>query len=50
MCPTRSSTTPPAGSAYSFWAGALALAALMGFVTLAFRGAAASEPVNTLAR
>jgi hypothetical protein len=42
--------TPPAGSAYSFWAALLALAALAGFVALAFRGAAASEPANTLAR
>lgn len=44
------SLNPPDGSAYSFWAAVLALAALVGFVALAFRGAAASEPVNTLAR
>lgn len=42
--------TPPVGSAYSFWVAVLAAAALAGFVALAFRGAAASEPANTLAR
>ncbi|MGE5335955.1 MAG: hypothetical protein ACM3JL_00860 [Nitrososphaerota archaeon] len=42
--------SPPVGSAYSVWAGALAAAALAGFVALAFRGAAASGSPNTLAR
>jgi hypothetical protein len=42
--------TPPAGSAYSFWAAVLAAASLTGFVALAFRGAAASGSANTLAR
>lgn len=42
--------TPPAGSAYSFWAALPALAALAGFAAIAFRGAPASGPANTLAR
>jgi hypothetical protein len=42
--------TPPAGTAYSFWAALLALAALAGFVAFAWRSNGASEPVNTLAR
>ncbi len=37
------SLSPPEGSAYSLWAGAAALAALAGFVALAFRGPAEGE-------
>lgn len=44
------SLNAPDGSAYSVWAGLLALAALAGFVFVAFRGVPASEPANTLAR
>jgi hypothetical protein len=44
------SLSPPEQSAYSVWAGAPALGALAAFVAVAFRGAAASGPANTLAR
>jgi hypothetical protein len=44
------SLNPPDGSAYSVWAGLPALAALAGFVFVAFRDGPASEPANTLAR
>ena len=44
------SLNPPDGSAYSAWAAVCALAALVGFIFVAFRGAGASEPANTLAR
>jgi hypothetical protein len=44
------SLSPPEDSAYSLWAGLLALAAAAAFVAVAFRGAAASAPANTLAR
>lgn len=40
------SLSPPEGSAYSLWAAAAALAAVAGFVAVAFRGSAESEEAD----
>lgn len=44
------SLSPPEGSAYSFWAAAAALAALVGFIAVAFLGSTASEEADIHAR